>query len=434
MGSCAAGSPVKNVPSNPLTSSTRSTPASTDPDFRVGPSYLMKKGVYRDGGLERTWRTKILPLLEEYHYGEDVDIETEVRPDLFACRGDPAVIVIVIELTEHGRSLSLPLTDVLGRALMTSGLVEAMPDPYASGQWRVKAKGKAGVATVTGPGGVAATVRITPKVPIARVLFLLGYALSATGWRDEDVSVEEETDLLPALARLFERQADRALRQGVLQGYRTVEEASLVVRGRVRETDQIRRHHGRFPPVEIVHDEYTTDIPENRLLRTACERLLRLPGGVPADVRGRLMRLRVRLADVTPIERGNRSPTWRPTRLNARYRHALRLAELVLRGASVDHRPGDVTVSGFLFDMAKVFEDFVTVALREALAFGSGHCVLQAGHHLDEPGEIRVIPDLVRYGDDGTPLNVVDAKYKAERPEGFPERRPLSDARLLYGA
>ncbi|MEV4867683.1 DUF4357 domain-containing protein [Streptomyces syringium] len=46
-----------------------------EPDFRIGPSYLMKRGVYRDGGLERTWRTKILPLLEEHHYGEDVDIE-----------------------------------------------------------------------------------------------------------------------------------------------------------------------------------------------------------------------------------------------------------------------------------------------------------------------------------------------------------------------
>ncbi|RAJ44772.1 5-methylcytosine-specific restriction protein B [Kitasatospora sp. SolWspMP-SS2h] len=46
-----------------------------DPDFRIGPSYLMKKGVYRAGGLDRTWRTKILPLLEEHHYGEGVDIE-----------------------------------------------------------------------------------------------------------------------------------------------------------------------------------------------------------------------------------------------------------------------------------------------------------------------------------------------------------------------
>ncbi|WP_225830426.1 DUF4357 domain-containing protein [Streptomyces sp. NK08204] len=46
-----------------------------DADFRIGPSYLMKPGVYREGGLERTWRTKILPLLEEHHYGEGVDIE-----------------------------------------------------------------------------------------------------------------------------------------------------------------------------------------------------------------------------------------------------------------------------------------------------------------------------------------------------------------------
>jgi 5-methylcytosine-specific restriction enzyme subunit McrC len=207
----------------------------------------------------------------------------------------------------------------------------------------------------------------------------------------------------------------------LLQGYRTTEETSLVVRGRVREADQIRRHHGRFPPAEILHDEYTTDIAENRLLRTACERLCRLPGGIPADVRGRLLRLRVRLADITPVGHGHGPPTWRPTRLNARYQHALRLAELVLRGASVEHRPGDVTVSGFLFDMAKVFEDFVTVALREALAGSGGRCVFQAGHHLDERGAIRVIPDLVRYADDGTPLAVADAKYKAEKPEGFPD-------------
>jgi hypothetical protein len=66
----------------------------------------------------------------------------------------------------------------------------------------------------------------------------------------------------------------------------------LVMRGRLREADQIRRHHGRFPAVEVVHDEYTTDIAENQLLRTATERLLHLPG-LPKG----LLRLRVRLAD-----------------------------------------------------------------------------------------------------------------------------------------
>ncbi|MFG3526672.1 AAA family ATPase [Streptomyces sp. NPDC047917] len=45
-----------------------------DTDFAIGPSYLMKPGVYRKGGLDRTWRTKILPLLEEHHYGEGLDV------------------------------------------------------------------------------------------------------------------------------------------------------------------------------------------------------------------------------------------------------------------------------------------------------------------------------------------------------------------------
>lgn len=62
-----------------------------DRDFHIGPSYLMKPGVFREGGLERTWRTKILPLLEEHHYGDDVDIERryglpELRKTLAARR------------------------------------------------------------------------------------------------------------------------------------------------------------------------------------------------------------------------------------------------------------------------------------------------------------------------------------------------------------
>ncbi|MGP9538081.1 AAA family ATPase [Brachybacterium sp. AOP43-C2-M15] len=41
-----------------------------DPDFKIGPSYFMRSAVHREGGLERTWRTSILPLLEEHHFGE----------------------------------------------------------------------------------------------------------------------------------------------------------------------------------------------------------------------------------------------------------------------------------------------------------------------------------------------------------------------------
>ncbi|WP_373305296.1 DUF4357 domain-containing protein [Streptomyces roseolus] len=63
-----------------------------DADFRIGPSYLMKKGVYREGGLERTWRTKILPLLEEHHYGEGVDVQARYGLDSLRTAGPESAV------------------------------------------------------------------------------------------------------------------------------------------------------------------------------------------------------------------------------------------------------------------------------------------------------------------------------------------------------
>ncbi|RSS18843.1 McrC family protein [Streptomyces sp. WAC08401] len=327
-----------------------------------------------------------------------------------------------VELVEYGTAVGLALPDGVGRALAAGDVVDAAPDPYAPDRWSLRAGSKVGAVNVTVPGTREPfTVRVVPKVPIARLFFLLGYSLDADGiWREGEVDVAEHRELVPALAHALERQTDRALRQGLLQGYRTTEESSLVVRSRIREADQIRHRFGVMQPVEVTYDEFTTDIAENQILRTAVERLLRLPG-VPRDVRRRLLHQRARLADVTPVARGQRMPCWQPTRLNTRYHSALRLAQVLLNGASAEHAPGGLRIDGFLFDMNQLFEDFVTVALREALR-GSGRVAkLQDSHHLDEASAIRMRPDFVLYGPDGVPCAVADAKYKAERRGGYPD-------------
>ncbi|WPP33156.1 5-methylcytosine restriction system specificity protein McrC [Streptomyces sp. CL7] len=328
----------------------------------------------------------------------------------------------VVELVEHAPAVSVALPEEVGRAVAALRIADAVPDTYSPGRWLLRAGSKVGAVTLAMPGnGDPFTLRIVPKVPISRLFFLLGYSLDPAGaWRDGEVDVAEHEDLLPALAHAVERQVDRALRQGLLQGYRVTEETSLIVRGRIREADQIRHRFGATLPVEVTYDEFTTDITENRILRAAVERLLRLPG-VPRDVRRRLLHQRARLADVTVLGRGRPLPEWRPSRLNARYHHALRLARAVLEDASPEHGPGGLRVEGFLFDMNQLFEDFVTVALREALR-GSGHLArFQDAHHLDEADAIRMKPDFVLYGPDSTPCAVADAKYKAEKPGGYPD-------------
>jgi len=48
-----------------------------DPDFSIGPSYLMTQRVADEAGLQRIWRTAILPLLEEHFFGEGRNVAAE---------------------------------------------------------------------------------------------------------------------------------------------------------------------------------------------------------------------------------------------------------------------------------------------------------------------------------------------------------------------
>ena len=319
-----------------------------------------------------------------------------------------------IELTELGPGLELPLTQEQGRALARSDIVTAIPSPYSTGLWQVGPARKVGAARVGD-----AEIHIRPKIGIARLLFLAGFSEHGEAWRPEAVPIAEAADLVPAFAQALWRQTERAIHQGLLPGYIVVEESSQVLRGRLRESEQLHRHHGLPLPLEIRHDEFTVDIPENRILRTACERMLGVPG-VDAQSQRMLRRLLRDFADVAPLSRRDPVPGWQATRLNARYHTALRLAGLVLRATSAEHESGGVAVNGFLFDMPKLFEDFVTVALREALvpAYG-GRVADQDRNHFDEAGQVTLKPDIV-WKMRGTPVAVIDAKYKSEKPAGYP--------------
>lgn len=307
----------------------------------------------------------------------------------------------------------VPLRRPIAEALEAAGVVQLTVTDQP-GWWLVAPRTQVGVVSVAG-----LQVVIPPKLDISRVVFLMGYARHPKFWRDDRVRLDADADLPEALADAFVRLARRALDQGLLQGYVTVDDSLAVVRGRIREADQLRRRWGRAIPLEVRYDDHTVDIAENQVLLAAVECLLRTPR---AGVRHRaaLQRLRLHLADVTAPARGGVLPSWTPSRLNARYVPALEVAELILAGRSFEQRVGELVVTGYLVNMASVFEDFVTVALREALAPFGGRSRLQYRTHLDEEQKVEIKPDFV-WLEGGRPRVVVDAKYKAEKPAGFPQ-------------
>lgn len=317
-----------------------------------------------------------------------------------------------LTLTEGAPAHPIGLSSEEAQALAAVELALVNRSP-GSDMWMVTAGSKVGVARI---GDLQVTVR--PKMAIDRLIFLMGYAKQPTFWRDHSVFLDVDTDLPEALAHAFARLASKALEQGLLQGYRTVEDSLPVLRGRIRVRDQISLRHGVGLPLEVTYDDFSVDISENQILLAAATRLMRMPG-LTKSARRLVQRLRLQLVGVAELERGARLPTWLPSRLNVRYHAPLRLAELILAGDSFEQRVGDLQVSGFVFDMWKIFEDFVCIALQEALA-PCGSASLQHRMHLDHADQVRISPDLLWTGFDGRQV-VADAKYKAARPAGFPQ-------------
>jgi 5-methylcytosine-specific restriction enzyme subunit McrC len=298
-------------------------------------------------------------------------------------------------------------------ALTRSGLVDVRV-AEAPARWRLVTDSHVGVLTVDGWD-----VRVRPKLGVPRLMFLLGYAADPRGWRELGPLFDVEDDLFSAIAHGFALQAERALSPVPLRGYVAVDERELTLRGRVRIGDQLARRPGLPIPLELTYDDHIADIPENQLLRGAAELLLRMPQ-IPKPARLRLLRVRATLEDVDPARPSVSVRAPEITRLNARYAGALALAELILRGTSLTTSRGQVVSAAFVFDMNKVFENFLSAALRVALERHGGRVQFQDNsRHLDEAARLTLKPDITWWRD-GACHAVIDAKYKALAVSGIP--------------
>jgi 5-methylcytosine-specific restriction enzyme subunit McrC len=330
-----------------------------------------------------------------------------------------ATPIVLDELDRDGCNLALP--ENVAVALERTRLVEVRPT--GNGHYTLLPRGQVGAVRVN---DIQVQVNPKEKVGLAQLIFLLGYATDP-GFLPEYVAGVADAELWPALAESLARQAERAVGHGVLQGYTTIEEALRTLRGRIRMSDQMSRRPGQMIPLEVTYDDYSPDTPENRILRSALRRMLRVPGVRP-DVRARLAHIDGRLEGVTPLGPREPRPRWTPTRINARYQPALRLSEVVLRHQSAEAGDGGVQVASFVVPMWKVFEDFVTTALGEALRGRPGKTSPQFRGRLDVPmkgvpGRVLMAVDLV-HSVAGVPRLIFDSKYKVANSS---DRYPNAD-------
>jgi 5-methylcytosine-specific restriction enzyme subunit McrC len=270
--------------------------------------------------------------------------------------------------------------------------------------WTVTSNGVVGAARTAGVDLV-----VEPGLPIARVLWLLSHAMKAP-FLDVDAALTTDKTLLEAFVEMYLRSLRAAMRRGLKMGYRTIEEPLMTIRGRIRVTDQMRRHFGMIVPAEVMYDDYTADTEANQLLKAALRRLALLPIRTE-DIRRRLAAATASFATVSDVRFDpGRLPRFTFSRLTEDYRTPLALAALVIRSTSVDIKSGRTEVPGLLFDMWRVFQDFLFEALSPHLP-SDFSWRSEERLYLDDAAIVALRPDFSLWSGSQC-VAVGDAKYK----------------------
>lgn len=249
---------------------------------------------------------------------------------------------------------------------------------------------------------------IRPKARLSNLLAMMDVEVPSETWRREVVALQTDPDLSAVMARLFCVACEYVTARGLRRSYVTKEEMLVAPRGRINVAEIVRRP-GLQSPIPCRFDEHTADIPINRLLRAAVERARRIPSLAPVW-KHRLRAQLVELADaVTPMKDFTWVPTWQPGPMERHYVSAVRLADLLLRHASVRDAAGDVPTNAFLLNMNDLFEKWVTRRLAEASP--GLDVVAQHKAALGTAREIPMEPDITFWRGRQV-MAVADCKYR----------------------
>jgi len=286
--------------------------------------------------------------------------------------------------------------------------LDLRPLPGADGHWLLRPVNCCGVISL--PGGRALFVE--PKASIANLWRLLLGAWDLTELGEARVGLATAPEMLGYLAEVFVRGCDSICTQGLLRGYQTRADDLSAVRGRLDVAGNLRRNVASRHRLACRFDEFTADVPENRIMLYALSHLAGIRSW-RSELRGMVQRCLAQLSSVTLTPATDAHfAALRFTSLNRHYRVPLALAQLLIRAQGATHLPGSCELPPLLLDMPVVFERFVRGLLRDALS-PMGLRVRHRSHSmaLDDAGRVKLIPDVLvtRHG---TPLCVVDAKYK----------------------
>jgi len=245
---------------------------------------------------------------------------------------------------------------------------------------------------------------------------MLGVVYDLRTWQRGDAASGVNEHLLLFLIRTYLRETELQLERGLFKTYVVFEDRLVRPRGRLMIAEMLREGPTSAPGLVCEFDELTIDNPYNQAILHAlyCARRA-LPGAHRLGIDCERMITLFSGVSRTPMAPDEMAKLPR-NRLNSRYDRVLQLAAWIIQAIGPDVHHGGQHGLSLLFDMNKLFEEYVGRMCQRVLK-GSGLRVSLQGPviHLatDEKGipAFNMRPDIVILSG-VKPEMVVDTKWK----------------------
>lgn len=223
---------------------------------------------------------------------------------------------------------------------------------------------------------------------------------------EEALLRESKFPLYEILAKYLVGEVRLLLREGLKKQYVREENMLSVCKGRIKFGKTIARTAGNQAKFVVDNDEYTIDHSLHRLIKTALQKLVRVCGS--SELRTELNSCASFFEQIRPFSYSESIDGIILDRSTKRYAKALAISQLVLQGRGVEPQLGNTPVTSFLFDMNKLFEDFIFRCLKTQQDVAGINVNRQVSIPFWEESNLR--PDIVVI--QGARRMVIDTKWK----------------------
>jgi len=214
--------------------------------------------------------------------------------------------------------------------------------------------------------------------------------------------------ILDLYFQLFLDEVKFLLRKGLIKQYRKNSGNLHVVKGRILFNEQIRKNLVHQERVYTEHQVYDTENLYNQVLLQALTILNRI--SYNPHIKDQIHRIKLDFPDIPEVQINHTHfSRLKETRKTKSYENALKIAKMLILNYSPDIRTGREDMLALLFDMNKLWEEFIYRALQ-MVPDSDYEVSFQNSEKFWETKTIR--PDLVLEKKETEERYIIDTKWK----------------------